>query len=187
MLHISGGLIFLKKNPKWWFASVIIYLIRSLYSFQVGENEPFVSELLSGLPSTIADLEPHQIHTFYESVCIIFILYAKLFYSWISILSFLLLFCRLVIWSKQNLIHRRGTNICRDWWNFRIRSVKLCYLWLNLVLSVSLKNACVECCICGFSDVLRKLVLFAEMGWNYWTGTPKCWFPEGSRCDPDCA
>ncbi|CAJ2650851.1 unnamed protein product [Trifolium pratense] len=35
---------------------------------QVGENEPFVSELLSGLPTTIADLEPHQIHTFYESV-----------------------------------------------------------------------------------------------------------------------
>lgn len=36
---------------------------------QVGENEPFVSELLSGLATTIADLEPHQIHTFYESVC----------------------------------------------------------------------------------------------------------------------
>jgi hypothetical protein len=36
---------------------------------QVGENEPFVSELLTSLPTTIADLEPHQIHTFYESVC----------------------------------------------------------------------------------------------------------------------
>lgn len=36
---------------------------------QVGENEPFVSELLSNLATTIADLEPHQIHTFYESVC----------------------------------------------------------------------------------------------------------------------
>jgi exportin-1 len=35
---------------------------------QVGENEPFVSELLSNLVTTIADLEPHQIHTFYESV-----------------------------------------------------------------------------------------------------------------------
>ncbi|RHN39097.1 putative armadillo-like helical protein [Medicago truncatula] len=35
---------------------------------QVGENEPFVSELLSGLSTTIADLKPHQIHTFYESV-----------------------------------------------------------------------------------------------------------------------
>jgi hypothetical protein len=35
---------------------------------QVGENEPFVSELLSNLATTIADLEPHQIHTFYESV-----------------------------------------------------------------------------------------------------------------------
>lgn len=38
---------------------------------QVGENEPFVSELLSGLATTIADLEPHQYHTFYESVCIL--------------------------------------------------------------------------------------------------------------------
>lgn len=36
---------------------------------QVGENEPFVSELLSNLAATIGDLEPHQIHTFYESVC----------------------------------------------------------------------------------------------------------------------
>jgi hypothetical protein len=36
---------------------------------QVGENEPFVSELLSNLHTTILDLEPHQIHTFYESVC----------------------------------------------------------------------------------------------------------------------
>lgn len=36
--------------------------------FQVGENEPFVSELLSSLLNTVGDLEPHQIHTFYESV-----------------------------------------------------------------------------------------------------------------------
>lgn len=36
--------------------------------FQLGENEPFVSELLTTLPTTIVDLEPHQIHTFYESV-----------------------------------------------------------------------------------------------------------------------
>jgi hypothetical protein len=40
-----------------------------LFYDQVGENEPFVSELLTSLPTTIADLEPHQIHTFYESVC----------------------------------------------------------------------------------------------------------------------
>lgn len=37
-------------------------------SIQVGESEPFVSELLTSLPTTIIDLEPHQIHTFYESV-----------------------------------------------------------------------------------------------------------------------
>nr|GLL38826.1 protein EXPORTIN 1A isoform X2 [Ipomoea trifida] len=34
----------------------------------LGENEPFVSELLTSLPTTIVDLEPHQIHSFYESV-----------------------------------------------------------------------------------------------------------------------
>lgn len=36
---------------------------------QVGETEPFVCELLKGLPTTILDLEAHQIHTFYEAVC----------------------------------------------------------------------------------------------------------------------
>jgi hypothetical protein len=38
-------------------------------AFQVGETEPFVCELLKGLPTTILDLEAHQIHTFYEAVC----------------------------------------------------------------------------------------------------------------------
>ncbi|KAJ3696010.1 hypothetical protein LUZ60_001387 [Juncus effusus] len=33
-----------------------------------GEDEPFVSELLTRLPTTIADLKPHQIYHFYESV-----------------------------------------------------------------------------------------------------------------------
>ena len=37
-------------------------------AFQVGETEPFVCELLKGLPTTILDLEAHQIHTFYEAV-----------------------------------------------------------------------------------------------------------------------
>ena len=35
---------------------------------QVGEAETYVFELLTGLASTVADLQPHQIHTFYESV-----------------------------------------------------------------------------------------------------------------------
>ncbi|CAH8336370.1 unnamed protein product [Eruca vesicaria subsp. sativa] len=39
---------------------------------QAGQKEPFVSELLASLTTIIGDLEPHQIHTFYESVaCII--------------------------------------------------------------------------------------------------------------------
>ncbi|KAL5972672.1 Exportin-1 [Asimina triloba] len=50
------------------FLKIVQKCKRKFVIVQVGENEPFVSELLSGLPATIADLEPHQIHTFYESV-----------------------------------------------------------------------------------------------------------------------
>jgi hypothetical protein len=42
--------------------------MRVFCAFQVGESEPFVSELLSGLATIVGDLQPHQIHTFYESV-----------------------------------------------------------------------------------------------------------------------
>lgn len=35
---------------------------------QVGETEPFISELLGGLTTIIQDLETHQIHMFYETV-----------------------------------------------------------------------------------------------------------------------
>lgn len=37
-------------------------------SLQVGENEPFIIELLNNLTLTIQDLETHQIHMFYETV-----------------------------------------------------------------------------------------------------------------------
>ncbi|XP_054812006.1 protein EXPORTIN 1A isoform X2 [Prosopis cineraria] len=50
------------------FLKIVQKCKRKFVITQVGESEPFVSELLSGLPTTIADLEPHQIHTFYESV-----------------------------------------------------------------------------------------------------------------------
>ncbi|GAB4858187.1 Exportin-1 [Ancistrocladus abbreviatus] len=50
------------------FLKIVQKCRRKFVIVQVGENEPFVSELLTGLPTTIADLEPHQIHTFYESV-----------------------------------------------------------------------------------------------------------------------
>nr|XP_029117536.1 protein EXPORTIN 1A isoform X2 [Elaeis guineensis] len=50
------------------FLKIVQKCKRKFVITQVGENEPFVSELLSGLPNTIADLEPHQIHIFYESV-----------------------------------------------------------------------------------------------------------------------
>jgi exportin-1 len=35
---------------------------------QLGEAQPFISELLDGLPATIQDLQPHQVHAFYEAV-----------------------------------------------------------------------------------------------------------------------
>ena len=38
---------------------------------QVGEVEPFVSELLNNLVTIIQDLETHQIHMFYEAVGLI--------------------------------------------------------------------------------------------------------------------
>ncbi|KAM0943808.1 putative importin-beta domain, armadillo-like helical, exportin-1/Importin-beta [Dioscorea sansibarensis] len=50
------------------FLKIVQKCKRKFVLTQVGENEPFVSELLTSLPTTIADLEPHQIHTFYESV-----------------------------------------------------------------------------------------------------------------------
>ncbi|XP_059304378.1 protein EXPORTIN 1A isoform X3 [Lycium ferocissimum] len=50
------------------FLKIVQKCKRKFVVVQVGENEPFVSELLTTLPTTIADLEPHQIHTFYESV-----------------------------------------------------------------------------------------------------------------------
>lgn len=50
-------------------------------NFQVGESEPFVSELLTSLPTTVADLEPHQIHTFYESVCVYRIFLLKIWFN----------------------------------------------------------------------------------------------------------
>lgn len=50
------------------FLKIVQKCKRKFVVVQLGENEPFVSELLTMLPTTIADLEPHQIHTFYESV-----------------------------------------------------------------------------------------------------------------------
>ncbi|XP_022744977.1 protein EXPORTIN 1A-like isoform X7 [Durio zibethinus] len=50
------------------FLKIVQKCKRKFVIVQVGENEPFVSELLSALVTTVADLEPHQIHTFYESV-----------------------------------------------------------------------------------------------------------------------
>lgn len=41
---------------------------RKFVVLQLQEREPFISELLTTLSETINDLQPHQIHTFYESV-----------------------------------------------------------------------------------------------------------------------
>ncbi|KAM6586432.1 hypothetical protein CsatA_009037 [Cannabis sativa] len=50
------------------FLKIVQKCKRKFVIVQVGENEPFISELLTVLPTTVADLEPHQIHSFYESV-----------------------------------------------------------------------------------------------------------------------
>ncbi|WJX94697.1 Exportin-1 [Trifolium repens] len=49
------------------FLKIVQKCKRKFVITQVGENEPFVSELLSGLPVTVAHLEPHHIHS-YDSV-----------------------------------------------------------------------------------------------------------------------
>uniref|UniRef100_A0A803L214 Importin N-terminal domain-containing protein n=1 Tax=Chenopodium quinoa TaxID=63459 RepID=A0A803L214_CHEQI len=50
------------------FLKIVQKCKRKFVIIQVGESEPFVSELLTGLPTTITDLESHQIHMFYEAV-----------------------------------------------------------------------------------------------------------------------
>ncbi|KAK8713269.1 hypothetical protein V6N13_148490 [Hibiscus sabdariffa] len=50
------------------FLKIVQKCKRKFVIVQLGENEPFVSELLSALATTVTDLEPHQIHSFYESV-----------------------------------------------------------------------------------------------------------------------
>uniref|UniRef100_A0A1J3F903 Exportin-1 n=1 Tax=Noccaea caerulescens TaxID=107243 RepID=A0A1J3F903_NOCCA len=50
------------------FLKIVQKCKRKFVIAQVGEKEPFVSELLSGLATIVGDLEPHQIHSFYESV-----------------------------------------------------------------------------------------------------------------------
>lgn len=50
------------------FLKISIKCKRKFVITQVGEHEPFVDELLRSIGDTIRDLEPHQIHTFYEAV-----------------------------------------------------------------------------------------------------------------------
>ena len=41
---------------------------RHFVILQAGEVMPFIDEILSTLPSIISDLQPQQVHTFYEAV-----------------------------------------------------------------------------------------------------------------------
>ncbi|XP_068468808.1 protein EXPORTIN 1A-like [Phaseolus vulgaris] len=50
------------------FLKIVQKCKREFVITQVGENEPFVCEILNGLPNSIMDLEPHQIHSFHKSV-----------------------------------------------------------------------------------------------------------------------
>mmetsp|Transcript_19896 Transcript_19896/g.79425 ORF Transcript_19896/g.79425 Transcript_19896/m.79425 type:complete len:964 (-) Transcript_19896:362-3253(-) len=40
---------------------------KKFVAMQQGENKPFIDEIILGLPGIIEKLEPHQIHSFYES------------------------------------------------------------------------------------------------------------------------
>lgn len=50
------------------FIKIVSKCKRKFVVTQVGETEPFISELLTGLTTIIQDLENHQIHMFYEAV-----------------------------------------------------------------------------------------------------------------------
>ena len=50
------------------FLKIVSKCKRKFVLLQVGEKEPFVAELLTGLTATIQDLEQHQVHMFYEAV-----------------------------------------------------------------------------------------------------------------------
>lgn len=50
------------------FLKIVLKCKKKFVLLQVGETEPFISELLTGLTVTIQDLEQHQIHMFYEAV-----------------------------------------------------------------------------------------------------------------------
>lgn len=161
---------------------------------QVGENEPFVSELLTGLPTTIADLEPHQIHTFYESVCILYVLTKSVNRGFMLdfTVSFYFFIFRLVTWYKRNLIPRSGMNTFRGWWSSQIRFI---LIW-NLLVQLSLlcahththtQTICTRCLPSLWLKLLHAFSFDAEMGWDHRQGASKCWFPEGSRRNPDCA
>ena len=41
---------------------------RHFVQIQLGENMPFIEEILNNINTIICDLEPHQVHTFYEAV-----------------------------------------------------------------------------------------------------------------------
>jgi exportin-1 len=41
---------------------------RHFVQVQLGENMPFIEEILNNINTIICDLEPHQVHTFYEAV-----------------------------------------------------------------------------------------------------------------------
>lgn len=41
---------------------------RHFILLQAGEHVPFIEEIISNLGSTAADLQPQQIHTFYEAI-----------------------------------------------------------------------------------------------------------------------
>lgn len=50
------------------FLKIVSKCKRKFVVTQVGETQPFISELLTALTDTIQDLERHQVHMFYEAV-----------------------------------------------------------------------------------------------------------------------
>lgn len=173
--RVNLSSLFKRKPCGLGFYLFVVLLLCFASNFQVGENEPFVSELLTSLPTTVADLEPHQIHTFYESVCLQNIPVLKS--VWTNL--FTMFTHRLLLFQVGTMIQAESDPQKRDEYLQRLMElpnqvpIEVEFTCLRIHLSRPLLVIVCLFDLCGYCT---------EMGWNNWSGTPKCGFPERSRC-----
>ncbi len=68
----------------WWF--VILMIITNLPQVQPLEVMPFIEEILNNIRAIIMDLQPQQVHTFYEAVG--YMIQAQVVSAWAELLGY---------------------------------------------------------------------------------------------------